>query len=48
MTTYVVGTVIIAAMGYALYRVIKNSLSGKSSCSGNCAGCSSSKSVNTQ
>ncbi len=46
MTTYVIGAMVFAAMGYALYRVIRNSLSGKCTCgcSGNCPGCNSAKS----
>ncbi len=42
MTTLAVGSLVIIAMGLALYRIIKNSVSGKCGCgcSGNCAGCS--------
>ncbi|MDD4160399.1 MAG: FeoB-associated Cys-rich membrane protein [Synergistaceae bacterium] len=50
MATYVIGAVVFAAIGYASYRVIKNSVSGKCTCGcgGSCPGCSSVKSDHTK
>ncbi|MFA5458209.1 MAG: ferrous iron transport protein B [Synergistaceae bacterium] len=43
MATVVIGSLVILAMGYSLYRMIKNSVSGKCACGGNCARCGAAK-----
>ncbi len=46
MTTFIVGSLVIIAMGLAFYRVIKNSISGGCGCGsgcGSCSGCGASK-----
>lgn len=47
MTTAILGSLVIIAMGLSLYRIIKNSISGKcgcgSGCGGGCAGCGAAK-----
>ena len=43
MATVIVGSLVLIAMGYSLYRIIKNSVSGKCACGGNCARCGAAK-----
>lgn len=43
MATFVIGSLVILAMGYSLYRIIKNSVSGKCACGGNCTRCGAAK-----
>lgn len=43
MATFVIGSLVILAMGCSLYRIIKNSVSGKCACGGNCTRCGAAK-----
>ncbi len=47
LTTVIVGSLVVIAMGLSLYRIIKNSIAGKcgcgSGCGGGCSGCGAAK-----